>query len=100
MLQERSPRVPSLSPRVPSLSPQTPPVPLSPKVQAFHQHFHPQSPAPHQFYQQQSPNMIPVQSPRVHQEGPKQVLQTLLHGSPAALQSEAAQSMPILETTR
>ena len=89
------------SPRVPSLSPQTPPVVHSPKVQAAFQPSFQHS--PHQFYQQQqqSPSMIPVQSPRLgDQEGPKKVLEKLLDGSPAAVQVEAAQDMPILETTR
>jgi hypothetical protein len=95
------------SPRVPSLSPQTPPGIHSPAVQhspAFQQQSQHSSyqHSPAQFYQQPSPNnMIPVQSPRIVQEGPKQVLEKLLDGSPAAVHAEASpMHMPILETTR
>ena len=96
------------SPRVPILSPQTPPgvppgvhspaVQHSPAFQQQSQHSSYQH-SPAQFFQQPSPNMMPVQSPRVVQEGPKQVLEKLLDGSPAAAEA-SPMHMPILETTR
>ena len=96
------------SPRVPILSPQTPPgvppgvhspaVQHSPAFQQQSQHSSYQH-SPAQFFQQPSPNMMPVQSPRVVHEGPKQVLEKLLDGSPAAAEA-SPMHMPILETTR
>ena len=103
MLNQDSPRVPILSPQTPPGVPpgvHSPAVQHSPAFQQQSQHSSYQH-SPAQFFQQPSPNMMPVQSPRVVQEGPKQVLEKLLDGSPAAVHAEASpMHMPILETTR